>query len=99
MRLVDDDIVFAGNRCPVYGAGSSVQRRDRCGHTVFAGQPTFAGVAGADAVVRLEHRCPGGSDRKCRVQNAKFIAYRLHVWKSSVLLCHNSKNNYRGKGL
>lgn len=65
MRLVDDDTVLAGNRSSVHGARSSLQRRDRSGHVVLASQPSSAGVAGSDAVVRLEHNRPGGFDRKC----------------------------------
>jgi len=68
MWLVDNDTVFVRNRSIVHGARSSVQRRDGSGDVVFAGQPSPAGVDGADAVVRLEHRRASGSDRKrCRI--------------------------------
>lgn len=63
---MDNDTVFARNRSIVHGARSSIQRRDGSGNAVFAGQPSPAGVDGADAVVRLEHRRAGGSDRKRR---------------------------------
>lgn len=66
MRLVDNDTLSAGNRSPVHGPRPSVQWRDGGGNAVFAGQPSSAGVDGADAVFRLEHRRAGGSDRKCR---------------------------------
>lgn len=64
MRLVDDDLVSAGNRGAVHGARSTVQRWDRGGHAVFTSQPSSPSVAGSDALVWLEHHRPGGPDRK-----------------------------------
>lgn len=86
MWLVDNDTVFAGNRSLVHGARSSIQRWDGSGNAVFAGQPSPAGVDGADAVVRLEHRRASGSDRKHRQTIYCFIKYTIILYSYNFVM-------------